>query len=283
MLHRCVATNRCCPKLHEDELGVEAMSRSTHMYNNAYMHEELAHSSALHGMEDGSDFPPGALALMYDPPTTDWDDISEDWGQGADDVSSAPELMSSPSKGASLRGNALQREGSPGPLAFAVLSPGGGLRGGWAIAPSSSLPSDSVGDEGFASSTRSPSTPRLVAPSRPRGAGPAPRGWGAHAGDLGSATCQPLASGDVASRATRPAAPPRTTCDFSSHAVGVQQRSLSRSFRDAQSCTSEVGAASIAAIMQCVAQAKDLPLQQRPNSQKWAERWAAYHLEKHVM
>lgn len=63
--------------------------------------------------------------------------------------------------------------------------------------------------------------------------------------------------------------------------VQLQTRSLSRSVRDAQvSCTSEAGAASIAAILQCVAHAQDLPVQQQPNSEKWTGRLKAYEVER---
>lgn len=62
----------------------------------------------------------------------------------------------------------------------------------------------------------------------------------------------------------------------------IQPRSLSRSVREAKTCTSEAGAASIAAILQCVAHAQDLPAQQRPNSEKWTGRWVNYDAEKHV-
>lgn len=60
----------------------------------------------------------------------------------------------------------------------------------------------------------------------------------------------------------------------------TQPRSLSRSVREAQlSCTSEAGAASIAAIMQCVAQSQHVPIQQRPNSEKWTGRLKAYDVD----
>jgi len=67
---------------------------------------------------------------------------------------------------------------------------------------------------------------------------------------------------------TQPAMPGR--------AGASQPRTFSRSVADAKSCSSEVGAASIAAIMQCVAQADEIPSQQKPNSEKWSERLNDY-------
>lgn len=66
-------------------------------------------------------------------------------------------------------------------------------------------------------------------------------------------------------------------------AQAVQPRSLSYSARAAQQmCSSEAGAASIAAILECVAHAQDLPAQQRPNSEKWAGRWQNCDAERYV-
>lgn len=333
MLHRCVATNRCCPKLLEEDYSGENPAQAAHLYSNPYMHEEFAHPSALRCMqEDAVDFPPSALTLMYDPPVDDTDDISDGNHsdgfdvQDVDDLMNVPRLVSSSSPpkipgslGSTMRLGGQQKLGE----GSAMKGAGSQMRR-W----SSPRPADpnftEVGDEGAIAHTRSSSSPRLAAPGRPRlvdrlpirslssSATPKARGsLGPRAADetsLGPANtedspCQPSVTsrtrlgfspgrglgGAETSPGGRPGppggAPGRGLGGSAPAGLGApvltEPRTLSRSLRDARACQSEVGAASIAAIMDVVAQAQQVPTQQRPNSDKWTQRLAGYEFGMH--
>lgn len=307
MLHRCIATNRCCPKVHEDDFGADGLGNGAHIYSNPYMHEDMSQPSAMcFDLIEGADFPPGAVSLMYDPPMDDeLDDAdghaaAEEWVQDVDDLIKVPKLASAAngglhprkptSLGVSMRKvdpiRSLAERGrglSPaGPAGTTPASPSGMRRP--AVAGSPATP------RGFGVHV----VPAGNAGARGRSAGaafvPPVAASGGDAGedDLdGSARldvsegspARPLASppGRAASRPPRSEAVQPSPGD-----EGGQPRSMSRSLRDAQACQSEAGAASISAIMQCVQASQAVPAQQRPNSEKWAGRWAGYNLEKHM-
>jgi hypothetical protein len=52
-----------------------------------------------------------------------------------------------------------------------------------------------------------------------------------------------------------------------------------RVFADENVRNAEVGANSIATIKKCMEKAQSLPEQQKPNSDKWTERWAAVRVQ----
>jgi len=323
MLHRCVATNRCCPKLHEEDYSGDAPPHAAHLYSNPYMHEDFVHHSALRFsmQEDGVDFPPSALGLMYEPPVDDTDDISEGnhsdgYVQDVDDLLNVPKLISSSSP-PKIHGQQRAPEGAPANGVGVFLR---------RVGPK---PADSseVGDEGAASQTRSSSAPRLAAPGRPRlvdrlpmrsmsSKAPGRETGGGKASPSGSGSCGSTETSSADGSALRPSATSRPRPGASpgrrapsavepgarlgpgsgsslgpvpaSAALGglgapvqVEPRTLSRSLRDARACTSEAGAASIAAILDVVARAQEVPLQQRPNSEKWAQRLASYEFGVH--
>lgn len=363
MLHRCVATNRCCPKLTEEDYSGDPAAHAAHLYSNPYMHEDFVHSSALRFsmQEDGLDFPPSALALMYDPPIDDTDDLSEGdhsdgYVQDVDDLLNVPKLISStsPPKISGSLGSAMRLGGQQKASDASAMRLGGQQKTseGSSTAGSGSLvrrgspktaDNSDIGNEGAASHTRSSSAPRLTAPGRPRLVDRLPmrsfstraagRKKGTRKASLtdadaaaddtsvadtdGSALSLSVTSRPGQTMSSRAGASPGRRAPSStvpeplpqpgprgpgsrmgpgscggSAALGpglgsatpgglgkpvqVEPRTLSRSLRDARACKSEVGAASIAAIMDVVAKAQEVPAQQRPNSDKWTQRLASY-------
>ncbi|CAE7379669.1 unnamed protein product [Symbiodinium natans] len=258
MLHRCAVSNACCPKLSEEDFSGLSAFGNAQMYVNPFLYDPS--QAPLHfsmgGEDEGGDFPPGALALMYDPPIDDDLDSPDDWtGDPGDQGSSLP--LSS-----GLRPSApLQPVPSDSPL---QPSSGSSMR---------KLP-DSVGHVGsLPSSEGRPKTSLLgsaVGSATPSGLGAhgvPSKPFGPASRKEGDGSLKPL-GGMLPEPGPINIRPARVTEDSA-------PRTFSRSIREAQSCTSEVGAASIAAILECVEQAEDVPKQQRPNSEKWSERWNA--------
>eukprot|EP00913_Durusdinium_trenchii_P017282 g16252.t1 len=103
---------------------------------------------------------------------------------------------------------------------------------------------------------------RGALPPRSGGSTATPLGLGAHGfpstsfgpnsrrGQESDALRMPLASGDAGPSSSSASGAPSS----------ILARTFSRSIREAQTCTSEVGAASIAAILECVEQAQDCSL-----------------------
>eukprot|EP00439_Symbiodinium_sp_Y106_P060991 s248_g9.t1 len=236
MLHRCAVSNACCPKLSEEDFNGLSAFGNAQMYVNPFLYDPS--QAPLHfsmgGEDDGGDFPPGALALMYDPPIDDDLDSPDDW-------TGDPPLQR-PQK---CRDLGLQLQG---------LRPSAPLR---------PVPSDSPLHPATGSSMRKmPETASLPSEGRPKPP--------LHGSTVGSATPSGLGAHGMPSKAFGPAS--RTEGDGSLKPLGGAEgptviiptrtsddsapRTFSRSIREAQSCTSEVGAASIAAILECVEQAE---------------------------
>ncbi|CAJ1326894.1 unnamed protein product [Effrenium voratum] len=231
MLHRCAATNHCCPKLSEEDFNGLSAFGNAQMYVNPFMYDPNA---AFAGEETG-DFPPGALALMYDPPIDD-DLDSPDW---AGDTAFGD---------SGVRGIQLQPELSPSPLERLNVE-------ATELSPS----------VGFLPESRGALPPRS-------GTTATPSGLGAHGLGFGPNSRRSPADSNLKPLGMDPGA---IRMPLAETVHDAQPRTFSRSVREAQTCTSEVGAASIAAILECVEQAQDVPQQQRPNSEKWSERWRA--------
>mmetsp|Transcript_9338 Transcript_9338/g.20786 ORF Transcript_9338/g.20786 Transcript_9338/m.20786 type:complete len:277 (-) Transcript_9338:87-917(-) len=275
MLNRCVATNRCCPKLHEEDLeATEGQNATMHLYSNPYMLEEMAFPQALQysldNTPDGADFPPGALSLMYSPPPEAEDEFSdEEWLQEesaspsqvvVDAYLNVPHLMR-PNLRETLRSLQGSLDATPSGTRPTAQRPEGG-RG-----RSSSPSRVAFAEEGNAGVARSSSASRLSGPGNTQ-----PMSWTVRARSPTPAPMTPRRSegdsGDV-----QPEALSRDA---------LQLRSTSRTLASNGSCASHVGASSIAAIMACVKKAETLPEQQRPNSDKWVDRWSSSHLEQYV-
>lgn len=312
MLHRCAAVHACCPKLRDDDFGTEA---AHHLYNNPYMQEDMLQSGNIDLLGEGAQFPTGALSLMYVPPVDDMDDMSDgessdDWLQDTEDVNdlmNVPKLISnSPpvAKNAYSLGAGFRKKENTS----ANVPPMANL--GKCNRPPSPTSANADADEGGISKTRSSSLPRLSAPSRPRlsarlanAATATPLGWGVHAKSpsLGQNAKPATAPRSDAKSSNAPAhallVPPsfatETTTDSGSSDPSSQSESIQASARtevstccgdsslkDPSACSADVGAASIAAIRQCVAQSQQVPEQQRPNSEKWAKRLAKYDTDK---
>jgi len=216
MLHKCVATNRCCPKLHEENLGAEPDQHSAHLYSNPYLHEDPRLINAIVGEDNGLDFPASAMALMYDPTSAQPEEQqseeqqSEDEEEGlsvgnesagfvedVDDFMSVPKLVSSspPTRMPSLGGALRIATGTTGPIS--ARGPG---RGGRCSCSGPSIPvarppsltanwDKDVGDEGSgAGHARSSSAPRSAAPSTLR---PSPAAKNAQVGGSAGSKAQP--------------------------------------------------------------------------------------------
>eukprot|EP00930_Biecheleria_cincta_P055008 TRINITY_DN41380_c0_g1_i1.p1 TRINITY_DN41380_c0_g1~~TRINITY_DN41380_c0_g1_i1.p1 ORF type:complete len:332 (-),score=45.33 TRINITY_DN41380_c0_g1_i1:37-1032(-) len=327
MLHRCAATSACCPKLSEEDvvgMGLGPAGRGTQFYSNPFMHEEhpQLHFS-MGGDDEGSDFPPGALALMYDPPIDDeleLDGGSDEWNS---DVNSAmpklmgnesalplkrsgpmgPQLRTGPQPQPQLRSGDRAPESRFGPEIKKPVSPE--IKGSLATserpvavrrseAQGQSAPSELVA---YAANRLSPA--RAASPGKPRGlpshgdrpVAATPEGRGAHGSTtphtaFGPPGRKPDGENNVPEKTLvqsvqQPRTQSRSLMQPSTRNLSSDQpRTFSRSVRDAQACTSEAGAASIAAILQCVEQADEIPVQQRPNSGKWSERWNGYSFDR---
>ncbi|CAE8585834.1 unnamed protein product [Polarella glacialis] len=244
MLHRCVAgSTTWCPQLNEDDFGGFVYSgASPQMYSNPFSYEE-------------GDFPPGALALMYDPPIDDDLDDSPSW--------LAPRNGGGGGLGAESLGTSSFPSTSANTIPFGMEFNGSFASKGAVSSTDEPDPSNGLSGYGLSGLGVPPIGPNAGPRERPQ--------ISLSLKPLGSMGFQPRTS----SRTLRASAEPSETDDG-------QPRSFSRTVREAQSCTSEAGAASIAAILKCVAQVQEVPAQQRPNSEKWSERWNGYHLEKHV-
>lgn len=209
MLHKCVASNRCCPKLHEESLGLDPENAS-HLYSNPYLQEDPRIINATLGEEGGPDFPAHAMALMYDPTCAQAEEQqseSEDEEEGlsvgnesiglvenVDDFMSMPKLVtaSPPTRIPSSLGGAL-RAIEPS----SALVPGlGGRRA--SSSPSLPVPQPpslttawDIGEEGGGvDHARSSSSPRPAAPSTLR---PLPAAKNTQAGGSSGSKAQPLA------------------------------------------------------------------------------------------
>jgi len=234
------------------------------LYGNFFENE----ASMDFNEEAGSDFPPDALALMYDPP------IDDDLDNASDD-SSSNHVAS-----ASIGSKSSKKNGPSGPILSLAAMPapyvsvagnsktssfGPHLTKPPAVGPSGGYLEET--SEGIAF------PPRPNASSKPKQHAPGLE----HLTNFSSADSFPE-KGErfqtkVYSQSLRPTTQPSKVLD--------QPRTFSRSVQDAKSLTtSEAGAASIAAIMQVVAKAGEVPVQQRPNSDKWSERLNTYSPEK---
>eukprot|EP00931_Biecheleriopsis_adriatica_P048285 TRINITY_DN27895_c0_g1_i1.p1 TRINITY_DN27895_c0_g1~~TRINITY_DN27895_c0_g1_i1.p1 ORF type:complete len:356 (-),score=44.23 TRINITY_DN27895_c0_g1_i1:69-1055(-) len=327
MLHRCAASSHCCPKLHEEDFGAAfGGGPGPQLYSNPFFYEE-GHAGvhfSMNGEEESGDFPPGALALMYDPP------IEDDLDDGSE---SYPDLHSYSAGRNGLQGVALAKRS--GPLGPQLRSPqlrpnpagypGGGPR------YSAGAADDKVEDdfsqdvekpwcpptwpkathlttlEGVAHTTQSPGARRAASPGRPRDgrASLSPSAGKSSHGAVASTSfgpsskkeeLKPIGAGrlsnpdhsdPVTQQSRMPSLPAKqvtvTQTGLAAKGTGADQpRTFSRSIREAQACTSEAGAASIAAILQCVEQAEMVPEIQRPNSEKWSERLNRYNPQKPI-
>lgn len=352
MLHKCVASNRCCPKLHEENLGLDPEQHASHLYSNPYLQEDPRIINATLSEEGGLDFPAHAMALMYDPTCAQAEEqqSEEDEEEGlsvgnesvglvenVDDFMSMPKLVSaSPptripsSLGGALRLPAASATGGPS----STLVPGlGGRR--TSSTPSLPLPQPrslttawDIGEEGDGvGRARSSSAPRSAAPSTLR---PLSAAKGTQAGGSSGSRAQPLAEfaspprgksadshgrlghlepasgitldrsfpgpGSAAAGGGRPSSartgmqdpgpararrPPLASSvapppPEEGSQVHRQQKTLSRSLREAKACKSAAGSASIAAIMQVVAQSQEAANTPRgPGHAHWHhQRWA---------
>ncbi|CAL1125674.1 unnamed protein product, partial [Cladocopium goreaui] len=206
----------------DDFTGFNAFG-NTQMYLTPFMYDP----SAPHGEEvdDLGDFPPGALALMYDPPIDDDLDSPSDWTNESE----------------------------------------------WTFsAPSGSRPALQRIDVDNLEQTMGMTVPRSQGALPGRALSATPNGLGAHG--LPSTSFGPTSRPEILKPLVVDAGASAKTNRRVSLGDDEQPRTFSRSVREAQTCTSEVGAASIAAILECVEQAQDVPHQQRPNSEKWSER-----------
>eukprot|EP00928_Gymnodinium_smaydae_P046297 TRINITY_DN30841_c0_g1_i1.p1 TRINITY_DN30841_c0_g1~~TRINITY_DN30841_c0_g1_i1.p1 ORF type:complete len:257 (-),score=59.45 TRINITY_DN30841_c0_g1_i1:168-938(-) len=246
MLHRCVATDRCCPKLHEEEMEgrITAGPGSMHYnYPNSYMFEEYANPSAALSAE-GEEFPAGALSLMYSPPCGD---------DFAPDVTSTEESVTSDyghlMDVARLRGSAVAPSLRVG-AAFAGT--GMGSIGGVGARP----PPDWAVHDAQASAPRRFGAPM---PETPR------RSDGDNCDDI-----QP----EVWSRELEPGGdgyiPPPG--EFANGIEGKRWLPGVGYGTPPPGYTAN-GAETIAALERVQLKAKQLPLHQQPNSAKWVERW----------
>jgi len=273
MLQRCVTTSHCCQKLAEEDFtGLATLGGGPQVYGNPFVYDEKA--SILVG-EDEGDFSAGALALMYDPPMND--DL--DYGSDELHLDGHAQSVTAPKRdgpvGPHIRSSAL-----PQPYAGASNSAtrfGPQVEKPWipstsAVGPGSSQASTLNPQAAGAAYPSRPSLPQPQSPGKPKQSqttfGPAqsapsfgPMSRKAEADSLREEAVVQQTRTQSRSLQKAPAG------------KGVDQpRTFSRSVRDAQACKSEAGASSIAAILQCVAQAEDIPAQQRPNSEKWSER-----------
>mmetsp|Transcript_47337 Transcript_47337/g.135743 ORF Transcript_47337/g.135743 Transcript_47337/m.135743 type:complete len:303 (-) Transcript_47337:103-1011(-) len=301
MLHRCVASNRCCPKVRDEDFGPhDGHSSQGQLYGNPFLQEDAA---LQYNMLSGSgEFPPGAMNFMYDPTADagmdvgsdpgDCDELTDDWVQDVDEVASASALACA---------GLVKLKQSDGPM-------GAAMRAGSAMIPAhsevrtASGAATSAGLHGRhrnasapATGSRSPGAPAL---SVPRTSAPAtPRGLGVHSVPPAPPPPPPRSStsragGGVGFSPGRPPLPTPVSCSSEAAKPGQPMAPsmpgggfATIASSEARQCASQAGAASIAAILQCVAQAQELPAQQRPNSEKWqgrfktnSEKWADKHL-----
>lgn len=282
MLTRCVASGKCCPKLPEEDFG--RPGENAHLYCNPYMLEEL--SAPEHG-----DFGPGALSLMYAPPMEpEGDDFSDgdvdEWMQDPQaceqNFANVAQLMRMPPS------TARTRAASPG-AALLASSPRGPFAALQKRAATLQMVHDqAVNVEGLAGAPMSPPSPSTGS-TRPR----------PFEGTLRNRSEPPLNRNadlpSAASRVARSQTPSATTPRRCNGDNGDVQPSIGpgyypsesdnpwlaaqmnfrgrKMFGDENVCNSDIGAASISTIKKCIAKAQCLPEQQRPNSEKWTERW----------
>mmetsp|Transcript_141178 Transcript_141178/g.245821 ORF Transcript_141178/g.245821 Transcript_141178/m.245821 type:complete len:314 (+) Transcript_141178:160-1101(+) len=308
MLQRCVATNRCCPKLPEEEFcDPNSTQAAAKLYCNPYMLEELAGPGML---PTNGEFPPSALSLMYSPPMdTDQGHISED--DGPEDID---EWMTPFVDG--LEGSASQtphvmrpvtprtQPASPG-LALLASTPReemyahedtdefSGLPASASIGnrdytglstPSTASSANPQWREGKEGTRRSPSAP----PSAPRSLNTAAI-RSARSATPSSTTPRRCAgdAGDVQPSLGPMYYPAGPQQDYWLAAQAAENPWLAaqmnfrgrRMFGDETNSNPDAGAATIATIRKCIEKAQGLPEQQRPNSEKWTERWSSMQVE----
>lgn len=287
MLNRCAATTRCCPKLLEADLsGDGARAHAAQVYSNPYMHDLFDQQGngklPLDGDDDGADFPPGAISLMYDPFADDPDDVGEGDHQAPDSSDCARIPVAAPGRSASPPPSHPLKL-PPAPMQRVPATTGSlATPRGWGAHGHSPSPSPAT-VSGSPAEKPSPATVSGSISGRSTASGGTSNGIGGAAGTTGGNNSDSGSpAGDIAGQAI-PTSPKSVDSNSRESEVSVQPRTFSRSLRDARSCNSEAGASSIAAIMQCVAQAQDVPVQQRPNSEKWTERWAGMNVDKHVL
>lgn len=328
MLQRCVATNRCCPKLPEEELCAPHHSEGPpHVYGNPYLLEELSG----HGQPEQDGFPPGFSSLMYEPPIpsdgSDQDDFAEEgemddiggleWMSGLGYVpreqvpmTSRPDprprpnapLTRTASPGAALLAFAPrfppeeEAPGEPGRSPFQGMPPTAGLRQrGFAglATTASAIPNSAPG------MIRSPSgglpdraSALARSPSGPRASSAEPfDGPLAHS----AAAQKRLARSATPSTPRRCAGDPGDVqpclgADFFAPAGGgsggAEKDAWQMSFHgrrlygDENEFTGDAGAATIATLKRCMEKAQGLPVQQKPNSDKWTERWSSFQVDR---
>eukprot|EP00933_Yihiella_yeosuensis_P035297 TRINITY_DN2881_c0_g1_i2.p1 TRINITY_DN2881_c0_g1~~TRINITY_DN2881_c0_g1_i2.p1 ORF type:complete len:320 (-),score=46.19 TRINITY_DN2881_c0_g1_i2:286-1245(-) len=316
MLHRCVASSACCPQLKDED--ITGSGPTPQFYSNPFFYEDMSIPAALRlnndhdDEEDGGEFPPGALALMYDPPIDD--DLGsdgDDWGQSISrPPSSKPMVRRNDPLGMQLRGTPTPQNGGYGGVSRAA----GDTGIDYPLSPNASLKAARMGPATYSANSqndnpRPPSINHVGSSGQPRPVGdvhspggnlsasstqyvystPQKSGFGPSRPNnsslspkVGQAGNRQVQQEEENENIVQPRTQSRTLRAAEMHLDQRQPKSFSRSVREAQACKSEAGQASIAAILQCVAKVEEVPAQQRPNSEKWSERWNGANLQKHV-
>jgi len=224
-------------------------NQGNHAYHNPYVNEAFSNPEAMTGM-GGQDFAPGAESLMYNPPM-DWH--GDAYGQDEYDGEEGHDDTWYQHIGGSWTGNPTQRGrptggGSSGSHVTGGLSTYGGYgAGGLPTYGPDGGRSSSVPRQGRAASNDPPVSPRRVD------------------GDFGDV------HPEVTSREMTGLSREMTQSDFDENAGKGIARIQG---------TQNAGQNTIDAIMKCVQKAHNLPPQQRPNSEKWTDRWANLEPEK---
>lgn len=258
-------------------------------------------------MPTNGDFPPSAMSLMYSPPMDTEGDNSEDDVDGHED---ADEWMTpfiddlnggdKPMRPITPR----TRPASPG-LALLASSPGDfehedteefsslppaslATRDYTGLStPSTASSAHSHWREGKQGVRRSPSAP----PSAPRSmlggcanrnarsatpSSTTPRRCAGDAGDVQPSLGPPY---DLAGQQPLNRLALQGALDDPWLAAQMNFRGRKCMFGDELSSNPDAGAATIATLMRCIKEAQGLPEQQKPNSEKWTERWAQVKLD----
>jgi len=265
MLQRCVATNRCCPNLTESEIQAAPHDPtdprlSANLYCNPYLQEELGSSAAWLSAVDGnpSDFPTSALALMYAPPLDERDREAHEADRLSDDCNLEDD-------------DDWMQDGSypigVGNIERLLANPSKPSRSPSPMRPGSVQ-------------QRTPRTFVATPPAEQQNRQcPRPETPRQSEGD----------SGDVDPKLIMESTRPSVTTATQSQrepSSGWLSRESSRWSAGKGAAGhpggADVGALTIASINRCVAKAQGLPEQQRPNSDKWVDRWEALKGEKEL-
>jgi hypothetical protein len=270
MLTRCSAANKCCPKFPEEDFSDPLASQATaNLYCNPYMLEELTGPGS---MPDHGDFPPGAISLMYSPPLEaeheDSDGDVDEWMRDYADrrLDNVGHLMRMPPSAAQTR------TASPG--AALKMNRQGEARMNPTKEPEvlKTIQRQSTGE----GARRSPSEPpSYYSTATPSAASRSSRS------QTPTATTPRRCAGDAGD--VQPSVDP----EFYSKELENPWLAAQMNFRGRRMFADEnntrntdIGAASISTIKKCIAKAQYLPEQQRPNSEKWTERWSNIQMSK---